>query len=66
MPAAYALMANAHGPSTRSKAVAIFGTSQMIGVAVGGSMSGFVAERLHWRASFWMLRCAGLLFAIPL
>jgi predicted MFS family arabinose efflux permease len=66
MPAAYALMANAHGPSTRSKAVAIFGTSQMIGVAVGGSMSGYVAERLHWRASFWMLGLAGLLFAIPL
>ena len=35
MPAAYALMANAHGPATRSKAVAIFATSQMVGVAVG-------------------------------
>ena len=66
MPAAYALMANAHGPATRSKAVAIFATSQMVGVAVGGSMSGYVAERLHWRVSFWMLGCAGLLFAIPL
>ena len=66
MPAAYALMANAHGPTTRSKAVALFATSQMVGVAVGGSLSGYVAERLHWRASFWMLGCAGLLFAIPL
>jgi predicted MFS family arabinose efflux permease len=66
MPAAYALMANAHGPATRSKAVAIFATSQMVGVAVGGSLSGYVAERLHWRVSFWMLGCAGLLFAIPL
>jgi predicted MFS family arabinose efflux permease len=66
MPAAYALMANAHGPATRSKAVAIFATSQMIGVAVGGSLSGYVAERLHWRVSFWMLGCAGLLFALPL
>ena len=66
MPAAYALMANAHGPATRSKAVAIFATSQMVGVAVGGSLSGYVAERLHWRVSFWILGCAGLLFAIPL
>ena len=66
MPAAYALMANAHGPATRSKAVAIFATSQMVGVAVGGSLSGFIAERLHWRASFWILGCAGLLFAFPL
>ena len=36
MPAAYALMANAHGPETRSRAVALFATSQMAGVAVGG------------------------------
>ena len=66
MPAAYALMANAHGPATRPKAVAIFATSQMVGVAVGGSLSGYVAERSHWRVSFWMFGCAGLLFAIPL
>src|SRR5205823_2990556 len=51
---------------TRSRAVAIFATSQMMGVAVGGSLSGFVAERLHWRASFWMLGGAGILFAWPL
>ena len=66
MPAAYALMANAHGPATRSKAVAIFATSQLVGVAVGGSGSGFIAERLHWRVSFWLLGFAGLLFAWPL
>lgn len=66
MPAAYALIANAHGPTTRSRAVAIFGTSQMAGVAVGGSLSGIIAERLHWRASFLILGCCGLLFAIPL
>lgn len=66
MPAAYALMANAHGPSTRSRAVAIFASSQMVGVAIGGSLSGFIAERFHWRASFWILGGVGLLFAIPL
>jgi predicted MFS family arabinose efflux permease len=66
MPAAYALMAAAHGPKTRSKAVAVFATSQLVGVAAGGSLSGFVAERLHWRASFWLLGAAGLLFTWPL
>ncbi len=66
MPAAYALMAAAHGPLTRSRAVAVFGTSQLVGVAVGGSLSGFVAERLHWRASFWILGSIGILFAWPL
>lgn len=66
MPAAYALMANAHGPATRSKAIALFGTSQLFGVAIGGSGSGFIAERLHWRASFGLLGLAGILFALPL
>ncbi len=66
MPAAYALMAAAHGPATLSKAVAIFATSQIVGVAAGGSMSGYIAEELHWRASFWILGAAGLLFALPL
>src|SRR6266404_7050101 len=66
MPAAYALIAAAHGPETRSRAVAIFATSQMVGVAVGGSLSGFVAERLQWRASFWILGGVGILFAWPL
>jgi len=66
MPAAYALMANAHGPETRSKAIGIFGTSQLVGVALGGSLSGYIAERLHWRASFLMLGLIGILFAWPL
>ena len=66
MPAAYGLMAAAHGPETRSKAVGIFATSQLVGVAVGGSLSGFVAERLHWRASFWLLGGVGILFTWPL
>ena len=66
MPAAYALMANAHGPQTRSKAIGIFATSQMAGVALGGSVSGYVAENYNWRASFWLLGGAGLLFAVPL
>ena len=66
MPAAYALMAAAHGPATRSRAIGIFATSQLVGVAVGGSLSGLVAERLHWRASFWLLGAAGILFTWPL
>jgi MFS transporter, Spinster family, sphingosine-1-phosphate transporter len=66
MPAAYGLIANAHGPASRSRAIAIFATSQMAGVAVGGSVSGFIAEQFHWRVSFWILGAVGLLFSIPL
>jgi predicted MFS family arabinose efflux permease len=66
MPAAYAMMAAAHGPATRSRAIAIFGTSQILGVATGGSISAFIAERINWRVSFWLLGGIGILFAIPL
>ena len=66
MPAAFALMASAHGPETRSKAISIFATSQMAGVAIGGSLSGWLAERFHWRIAFWALGAAGVLFAVPL
>jgi MFS transporter, Spinster family, sphingosine-1-phosphate transporter len=66
MPAAYALMANAHGPETRSKAIALFATSQMVGVAFGGSISGYIAERFHWQAAFYSLGAIGLLYAWPL
>jgi predicted MFS family arabinose efflux permease len=59
-------MAEAHGPETRSRAIAVFGTSQLLGVAIGGSLSGYVAERLQWRASFWMLGAVGILFSWPL
>ncbi|MEZ5399471.1 MAG: MFS transporter [Bryobacteraceae bacterium] len=66
MPAAFALMASAHRPETRSKAISIFATSQMVGVALGGSFSGWIAEQYHWRIAFWALGAAGMLFAIPL
>ena len=66
MPAAYGLMANAHGPETRSRAISIFATSQLAGVALGGSMSGYIAERYSWRASFLALGLIGILFAGPM
>lgn len=66
IPAAFALMANAHGPETRSKAIALFATSQMVGVAFGGSISGYIAEQFHWRVAFWTLGAIGLLYAYPL
>lgn len=66
MPAAFALMASAHGPESRSKAIAVFATSQTAGVAIGGSLSGWLAEHLHWRVAFWALGTVGILFALPL
>jgi MFS transporter, Spinster family, sphingosine-1-phosphate transporter len=66
MPAALALIAAAHGPESRSRAISIFVTSQLAGVALGGSLSGWLAEKYEWRLAFWLLGTAGLLFAVPL
>src|SRR5205814_3478009 len=66
MPAGYGLMAAAHGPQSRSRAIEIFATSQLAGVALGGSLSAYIGERLNWRASFWILGTAGSLFTFPL
>jgi hypothetical protein len=42
MTTGYALIANAHGPETRSKAISIFRTSQLVKMAVGGALSGYI------------------------
>lgn len=65
-PAAFALMAAAHPSKSRSKAIGFFVTSQPVGLALGGSLSGFIAERFQWRLSFLLLGAAGVLFALPL
>jgi predicted MFS family arabinose efflux permease len=66
MPAGYGLIAAAHGPQTRSRAIAVFGTSQLVGVAIGGTVSAYIAQRFDWRVSFLLLGGTGLLFALPL
>ena len=64
-PAAFALVANAHPPATRSRALAVFGTAQIAGLIGGGWFGGFMAEDYHWRLSFVVLGIAGILYAIP-
>lgn len=65
MPAAVALTANAHPPQTRSRAIAIFDTAQLVGVVAGGWYGGFMAEAFHWRWAFYSLGIFGILYAIP-
>jgi MFS family permease len=65
MPAAVALTANAHGPKTRSRAIAIFDTAQLAGVVMGGWFGGFMAQEFHWRAAFYSLGLVGIVYAIP-
>jgi MFS family permease len=65
IPPALALTANAHGPKTRSRAVAIFDTAQLAGVVMGGWFGGFMADHVHWRYAFYALGIFGILFAVP-
>ena len=65
IPPALALTANAHGPRTRSRAIAVFDTAQLAGVVMGGWFGGWMADHFHWRYAFFSLGIFGILFALP-
>jgi MFS transporter, Spinster family, sphingosine-1-phosphate transporter len=65
-PSAATLLGNAHGPATRSRAMGVFLSGQIFGVALGGTLASQIAEVYSWRASFWILGTFGLLYAVPL
>jgi MFS family permease len=66
VPAALAAIAAVHPGTTRSKALAIWGTAQLAGIVVGGWYGGFVAERLDWRWVFWLVGAIGVLYGFGL
>jgi MFS family permease len=65
MPSAIALTANAHAPHYRSRAIAALTTAQIAGTVGGGWFGGWMAEQGRWRAAFFLLGAAGLLYAVP-
>jgi len=65
VPAAVALVANAHRPENRSRAFALYGTGQLVGIVLGGWFGGFMAQELQWRAAFYALGLAGILYCVP-
>ncbi len=66
VPTALAAIASVHPGTTRSKAVAIWGTAQLAGIVVGGWYGGFVAERLDWRWVFWLVGGIGVVYGLGL
>ncbi|MCI0620838.1 MAG: MFS transporter [Acidobacteria bacterium] len=66
VPAALAAIASVHPGTTRSKAVAIWGTAQLAGIVVGGWYGGFVAEQLDWRWVFWLVGGIGVVYGLGL
>ena len=65
VPAAVALLANAHRPENRSRAFAVYGTGQLAGIVVGGWYGGFIAQEFQWRLAFYSLGAAGIIYCIP-
>lgn len=63
VPAAVSLIATAHSGSTRSRAIAVYATGQMVGIVAGGWFGGWMASGPGWRAGYVMLGLVGLLFA---
>jgi MFS family permease len=64
-PSAVTLTAHAHRPQTRSRAVAVFSTAQILGSLMGAWYGGFMADRHLWRWAFYSLGIAGALYVLP-
>ena len=59
-PASMSILADYHGPATRSRALGIHQTSVYLGTAGGAVLAGSLGERLGWRSPFWVLGLAGM------
>ena len=60
LPAAVALLGEHHGPATRGKAMGLHMIGLNLGVLLGGSFVGLLAEHYSWRIGFWVLGGMGL------
>jgi MFS family permease len=65
-PASVSMLADYHGPKTRSRALSLHQTSVYVGTAGGGALAGWLAERHGWRSPFWLLGLTGFGLAIML
>jgi MFS family permease len=65
-PASMSMLADYHGPATRSRAMSIHQTSVYLGTAGGWCLGGFLGELYGWRSPFWALGIAGLSYAVLL
>lgn len=64
IPAATALIADHHEPGTRAKAIGIHLAGFSTGMVGGGSLAGYLGDRVGWRPSFVILGASGLLLTV--
>jgi MFS family permease len=65
-PAAIAIIGVLHRGATRSRALSIHQSAQMVGIVAGGWYGGWTAERLGWRSGFILLWIVGIVYALVL
>ncbi len=63
VPAALALIADHHGPSTRGVAISSNLAGMSVGLIAGGTLAGYVAQNWGWREAFLLLGGFGLALA---
>ncbi|MFN0172284.1 MAG: MFS transporter [Bryobacteraceae bacterium] len=63
-PAALALIADHHGPSTRGAAIGINLAGMSFGMITAGTVAGYVAESQGWRPAFLYLGGIGIAIAL--
>lgn len=66
VPAALSIIAILHRGATRSKALAIHGSAQFVGIVAGGWYGGWAADHIGWRTGFAVLAFAGLAYGFLL
>jgi MFS family permease len=65
-PASMSVLADYHGPRTRSRAMSLHQTSVYLGTAGGWYLGGALGAIAGWRAPFWALGLGGLMYAVML
>lgn len=64
LPAATPLLADHHDTPTRATAMSIHSVGLNMGLVAGGTLAGYLGDRLGWRPGFWVLGAVGTLFAV--
>lgn len=66
LPAALALIADWHGPESRSLATGLHQSGLYTGIVLGGAWGGYMGDHAGWRPVFQLLGVAGVVYFIVL
>jgi len=64
VPAAIALITQAHPGATRSRALAVHGLAQFAGITLGGWYGGWAGEGIGWRQGLFILAAVGVVYSL--